>query len=382
MTMPDDNSPFAERRQPSTFMQRAGDELRAVGREGTFTQAFSKLGMLALKSVPGGEAVIELTQVLTNRENSERQRRLQCYVLGVVQDEQYSDTVELLEQDVIPVIRKLAADDEAAKTEYYIRLTVALGRTPVNTMPADLRYHYIRLVSSLTCYQIEFARQLKIRQTVPVCGTVSFEEAELMLTGQESGMALQAVRTLQNAGLLKERPQKATWKGSPPTLYDTTSDFDTLMKLLFHPGDFEPETVGLQRKDVSDIILVGTPRFIDNLYETYLPEALSRADLAVRIVEKNEKHLTTHWAPLYLHTGLYNEGSKEFIKLYLTQEGASESTWVNQIENYLNCKFEMRTYTRNKSSGPREADFFRKEMDRVVSCVLMQLSEMNHQQRQ
>ncbi|EEC0322039.1 hypothetical protein AH076_002690 [Salmonella enterica subsp. enterica] len=48
------------------------------------------------------------------------------------------------------MIRKLAADDETAKTEYYTRLTVSLGRTPLSVMPDDLRYHFIRLVSSLT----------------------------------------------------------------------------------------------------------------------------------------------------------------------------------------------------------------------------------------
>ncbi|HAK3430677.1 TPA: hypothetical protein H1R55_003628 [Salmonella enterica] len=86
-------------------------------------------------------------------------------------------------------------------TEYYTRLTVSLGCTPLSVMPEDLRYHFIRLVSSLTCYQIAFARELKIRKTVPVRGTASFEEAELALTGLDSGMAMQAVRALQNAGL-------------------------------------------------------------------------------------------------------------------------------------------------------------------------------------
>ncbi|POU03925.1 hypothetical protein C3369_00735 [Escherichia sp. ESNIH1] len=379
MRTPDDNSHSAEHREPPTFMQRAGDEFMAIGREGTFTKAFSKLGMLALKSVPGGEAVIELTQVLTNRENSERQRRLQCYVLGVVQDELYNDTVELLEEDVIPVIRKLAADDEAAKTEYYIRLTVALGRIPVSTMSADLRYHFIRLVSMLTCFQIEFARKLKIRHTVPVCGTASLDEAALALTAQESGMVMQAVRTLQNAGLLKERAHDPTWKSAIP-FYDTTSDFETLMELLFYPGDFEPDTVGLTRKELSDIIIVGAYCFVDNLYTTYLPEALRRKGLNVKIVEKNDRHLTTHWAPLYLHTVILSDNGREFIKLYLTREGTSPTT--KKAENYLNCKFESSIYTRDKSRNQGEAEYFRKEMDRVASCIMMQLEEMKRSHRQ
>ncbi|ECF6887238.1 hypothetical protein OC68_22635, partial [Salmonella enterica subsp. enterica serovar Newport] len=201
----------------------------------------------------------------------------QDYVLGVVRDEQYNDTVEFREEDVIPVIRKLAADDETAKTEYYTRLTVSLGRTPLSVMPDDLRYHFIRLVSSLTCYQIAFARELKIRKTVPVRGTASFEEAGLALTGLDSGMAMQAVRALQNAGLLKEKTYLPREQKPEGILYETTSDFTTLMGLLFHPSDFEPETVDLQRKEISDIIIVGKIGFIDNLYVTYGPEAFWHA---------------------------------------------------------------------------------------------------------
>ncbi|EAX2436107.1 hypothetical protein OK94_07440 [Salmonella enterica] len=77
--------------------------------------------MLAVKGIPVVGPVIdaakELSQGLIDRENRERQRRLQDYVLGVVRDEQYNDTVEFREEDVIPVIRKLAADDETAKTD-------------------------------------------------------------------------------------------------------------------------------------------------------------------------------------------------------------------------------------------------------------------------
>jgi len=123
MSTSDDHSPSAERGEPSTAIQRATAEFRTIGREMAVTKAFGKLGMLAVKGIPVVGPVIdaakELSQGLIDRENSERQRRLQDYVLGVVRDEQYNDTLEFLEHDVIPVIRKLATDDETAKTEYY-----------------------------------------------------------------------------------------------------------------------------------------------------------------------------------------------------------------------------------------------------------------------
>ncbi|EDX7313380.1 hypothetical protein GKU42_01760 [Salmonella enterica] len=156
MTTSDNQLPSAKRGELATAIQRGTDELRTIGHEMTVTKAFGKLGMLAVKGIPVVGPVIdaakELSQGLIDRENRERQRRLQDYVLGVVRDEQYNDTVEFREEDVIPVIRKLAADDETAKTEYYTRLTVSLGRTPLSVMPDDLRYHFIRLVSSLTSH--------------------------------------------------------------------------------------------------------------------------------------------------------------------------------------------------------------------------------------
>ncbi|EJJ9474678.1 hypothetical protein NKF23_000784 [Salmonella enterica] len=123
MTTSDNQLPSAKRGELATAIQRGTDELRTIGHEVTVTKAFGKLGMLAVKGIPVVGPVIdaakELSQGLIDRENRERQRRLQDYVLGVVRDEQYNDTVEFREEDVIPVIRKLAADDETAKTEYY-----------------------------------------------------------------------------------------------------------------------------------------------------------------------------------------------------------------------------------------------------------------------
>jgi len=362
----------------STAIQRGTEEFRTIGREMTVTKAFGKLGMLAVKGIPVVGPVIdaakELSQGLIDRENRERQRRLQDYVLGVVRDEQYNDSVEFREEDVIPVIRKLAADDETAKAEYYTRLTVSLGRTPLRVMPDDLRYHFIRLVSSLTCYQIAFARELKIRKTVPVRDTASFEEAELALTGLDSGMAMQAVRALQNAGLLKEKTYLPREQKTEGILYEITSDFTTLMRLLFHPSDFEPETVGLQRKEISDIIIVGKIGFIDNLYVTYLPAALKKAGLNAKFVESNDKHLTTDWAPLYLQTGVEGDGYDRRIKLYLTRE--SLPPWKSKADNYLSCSFETRTYVRDKSSSKKEADYFREQMDRVVTSIQTQFNKI------
>ncbi|EBM4144600.1 hypothetical protein DZC04_02600 [Salmonella enterica] len=146
------------------------------------------------------------------------------------------------------------------------------------------------------------------------------------------------------------------------------------MGLLFHPSDFEPETVDLQRKEISDIIIVGKIGFIDNLYVTYLPAALKKAGLNAKFVESNDKHFTTDWAPLYLQTGIEGEGYDRRIKLYLTRE--SLPPWKSKTDNYLSCSFETRTYVRDKSSSKKEADYFREQMDRVVTSIQTQFNKI------
>ena len=355
------------------------DEIRSVTSDKPLTRLFGNLALEAVKGVPvvGGftDAVSALVKGIADIESQEREHRVRSYILGVAHGDLYNEKVEFREQDVIPVMRKLAADDETSKTEYYTRLTLKLGRTPLSELPSDLRYHFIRLVSSLTCYQIEFARRLKICQAIPLLGSSSSEEAELALTGQDSGMAMQAVRTLQNAGLLKEKESPGTWKGSAgKPLYDTTSDFDTLMELLFHPGDFEPEAAGLERKKVSDVIIVGARVFINDLYATYLPDALRSKGLKVIVVSNTNEHLLTDWAPLYLHTNILDDSHKRWIELKLTREGTRPV--VNQTVNYIHCKFEERVYGKQKTKNQQEVTYFCKEMDRVVSVILAKIIEL------
>lgn len=376
MRRSDQNVPPEGRGKSSSFRE----EVRAVAKEIYSSQANRKLAkdliIEAIKGVPllGGtvSATEKFIQGIAGIEREQRLERLETFLLGLNRD--YDETVEYREEDLLPVIRKLATDDEKSKTEYYTRLSVTLGRTPLSEMPDDKRYHFIRLVSTLTSYQIRFARELKIRQTEPVRGSASSEEAELALTSQDSGIAIQAVRALQNAGLLKERAAPDTWKGSPSTpLYETTSDFDTLMSLVFHPDDFAPEFVGLTRKEISDIIIVGTYGFIDNLYSTYLPDALRRAGINAKTVDNNNDHLMTDWAPLYLHTGQYTHGNDEYVEVHLTQEGTRPR--LNETVKYYTCRFDKKTYVQPRSRSSDDVKKFCKEMDRVVSCVIAQLKE-------
>jgi hypothetical protein len=367
-----------ELKSQRTFVESVKAETNAIFGSSANKKLAKNMVIEAIKMVPllgGGVSATEnFIKGIAEIERETRLARFEMYLCGLGCN--YDEDAEFRQEDMLSIIKKLAVDDEDTKTEYYTRLTLKLGRKALSDMSSDIRLHFIRTVSTLTRYQIEFARELKIRKTLPLYGTVSFEESEVLHTGQASGMAMKAVRALQNEGLLKEaaRPPRAGPPAEP--LYDFTPDFNTLMELLFHPADFEPETIGLKCKDMSDIILVGSRHFIDNLYVTYLPGALLQAGINAKMVSSDDNHLITDWAPLYLHTNIHDDNGTKFIKIYLTREGKHPT--VNQTVNYINCRFEERIYGRQKSNSQREVEFFLKEMDRVVSCVAGQMKEINN----
>ncbi|MCU7369234.1 hypothetical protein N5E15_21910 [Pantoea stewartii] len=271
------------------------------------------------KVIPGIGGVVDaadkLCRGLMSIEQEESQNRLRAYALGLA--EGYQENKEFRDQDVLPVMRKLTADDEAAKTEYYTRLTLGLGRINASVLLPETRYHFIRMVSGLTCYQIEFARVLLIRKTVPVCGTLSLEEAERDLTSRDEGMTLQAVNTLKNWGLMIEvvHPPRAKKPDAP--LYTLTKDFHTLMELLFHASDFLPETAGLAAKETVDVILDDPYGPADSFFTLYLSAALRKAGCSVALESKNSQHRYEKSARVYLQTGILREGEREYIQVYI-----------------------------------------------------------------
>ncbi|EBJ4818806.1 hypothetical protein DVL58_03215 [Salmonella enterica] len=61
------------------------------------------------------------------------------------------------------------------------------------------------------------------------------------------------------------------------------------------------------------------------------------------------------------------------MSVSLTRE--SLPPWKSKADNYLSCSFETRTY-RDKSSSKKEADYFREQMDRVVTSIQTQFNKI------
>ncbi|CAH0133472.1 MULTISPECIES: hypothetical protein [Rahnella] len=342
------------------------DELKKI-----FTPRLKKLVLdlfvESAKGLPGVGGMVnasdKLLRGLADIEQEERQKRLKDYALGLAYD--YVEDVEFREEEVLTVVRKLVADDEAAKTEYYTRLTLGLGRIDMETLPPKMRYHLIRMTSELTCYQIEFARELKIRKTVPIIGTLSLDEAELKLTSMERGMTLQAVSTLRNWGLIKEVSLPPRAKPPAGQLYDLTQDFHTLMSLLFHPDDFSPLTIDQKPKEIVDVIIVEPYSSADNLYEEYLTSILNREGKKVSVETRGSQHLYEKLGHRYLHTGELLKDKKKFIRFNLTKTGHK-----SDAETQRTFLIEKELYTRFNNNSSSAQSKLRQKLDEIASAVL------------
>lgn len=336
------------------------------------SKLFRELAVESAKSIPAIGGMVSATEKLCRGlaaiEQEERENRMKAYVTGVARD--YNEDIEFREEDVLSVMHKLGADDEASKTEFYIRLTINLGRTGIDILPLSQRYHFIRMISELTHYQIHFARELQIRKTVPICGFVSFDEAELKLTQQDNGMILQAVSTLKNWGLITDIQERPRAKPIEYQLYSLKRDFKILIDLLFHREDLIPEAVGLSPKKNVDIIIASPYGSVDNFYEQYITNILNSKGFTVETESAKSNHLHEKIARVYLHTALLTDNYKEYIQVYVSKSGIS-----SEEETLRKFKIEKEVYTRNRNNSSYLKANLREKLDLVIETVLTNLKK-------
>lgn len=87
----------------------------------------------------------------------------------------FPELPEIPPEDFLAVIHKLLQDDEDAKVWLYVHLCVALARS---TLDRDTRLNYLRITSELTISQIHFARELYLRNGIPLKGYLSTDAVQ------------------------------------------------------------------------------------------------------------------------------------------------------------------------------------------------------------
>lgn len=271
------------------FVARAKDELGAMKRDkrvATLIKAIAEetaLGKATKALRQGYRALIEI-------ENEQRQNRLEDFILGMAQE--FPELPEIPPEDFLAVVRKLLQDDEDEKVWLYVHLCVTLARS---TLDRDTRLYYLRMTSELTVSQIHFARELYLRNSIPLKGYRSNEAAQSELTSAENGMTLRVLSTLSNWGLLR-----AINGLDGAVSYALTPDMKQLMELLFSPQDLTAEEIGKEEKDTPDVIIIEYLKSVKDLFVTHLRKTLEKSGLSVEVVERNSNFREMKQAKYYI----------------------------------------------------------------------------------
>lgn len=271
------------------FVARAKDELGAMMRD----KRVATLIKLIAEETALGKATKALRQgyrALIEIENEQRQNRLEDFILGMAQ--KFPELPEIPPEDFLAVVRKLLQDDEDEKVWLYVHLCVTLARS---TLDRDTRLYYLRMTSELTVSQIHFARELYLRNGIPLKGYLSTDAAQSELTSTQNGMTLRALSTLSNWGLIKARITHGD-----QAVYDLTPDMQQLMELLFSPQDLTAEKIGKEGKDTPDVIIIDNLKSVNDLFVTHLRLTLENNGLTVEIVKQNSKFREMKSARCYI----------------------------------------------------------------------------------
>lgn len=343
-------------------LTKARDELRAIKgdkRVTTLIKAIAEETTLGKAT----KAFRQSYKALTEIENEQRQNRLEDFILGMAQV--FPELPEIPPEDFLAVVRKLLQDDEDAKVWLYVHLCVTLARSALDR---DTRLYYLRMTSELTVSQIHFARELYLRNGIPLKGYLSTNAAQGELTSAENGMTLRALSTLSNWGLLR-----AINVLDGGVSYALTPDMKQLMELLFSPQDLTAEEIGKEAKDTPDVIIVNHIKSVNDLLLTHFRQTLEKKGLSVEVVERNSNFREMKSARCYITNHVSNGRStygqaEEYVCMCVLQHPDDSTTELK----HPNRKFQVtKDSFWGKGSGQyRGADLLIKELDKMAAYVV------------
>ena len=361
---PPDDNPAAGKAGTSAILSGLLAELKAETARVLRNEAVRELGATVLQKIPVYGDYLEVMQKVRNTvtalETDRRCQRLEAYMLGL--SACYEEELSLQSEDFHAVLRRLLQDDESDKTALYTRLTISLSRSD---MPRDNRLHFIRLVSELSRSQTEFARAFYLRQTVPLKGYLSTEEAVRELTDREEGMTQRAISALVSRGLLREQ-RNAT------LLYEGTDDLGTLMELVYSAEERLPQATGNAAKDTPDVIIIRHIRSAEDLYIVHLSAAMRARGLSVEVVERNSDHRKMKQARCYIFNNrstVHDRGREQkYINVYVLQHPDADTLKLTHPDRAFDMEEDLFLGTgRLQADAPAQV---RKLLDNVAGWVV------------
>ncbi|HBL8851928.1 TPA: hypothetical protein LTW35_004644 [Enterobacter hormaechei] len=343
-------------------LARAKDELMAMKED----KRLATLIKLIVEETALGKAAKAFRQgyrALIKLEHEQRQDRLAAFIMGIAKDN--AEIPDIPPEDFLAVVHKLLQDDEDAKVWRYVRLCVMLARS---TLDPDTRLYYLRMTSELTLAQILFARELYLRNGIPLKGYLSTEAAQSDLTSAENGMTLRALSTLSNWGLIKAR----NVVGALP-IYDLTPDMRQLMELLFSPQDLTAEEIGKEAKDTPDVIIVDHIKPVNDLLLTHFRQTLEKKGLSVEVVERNSNFREMKSARCYITNNYYDKhpshgAVKHYVAMNALRHPDNSTTQIEHPDKqFLVAKD---SFTGRGSGKYRGADLLIQELDKLAAYVV------------
>lgn len=232
-------------------------------------------------NIPGFDAASELLKGYANIREQINQNRILDFALGLQVKGLDINNFNLSPECFSAIVTRLLLDDEKRKTEFYVKLTIKLAQSELD---ADQKIYYINTLSDLTGADIDFARELYIRKTIPLSGYMPGRDAELELTSMKQGIILKSLNKLISYGLLFE-DRTGTMRSNP--FYGMTNELNTLISYLFHPTELNPIVIGKQEKEKFDVIIIGNSA--DKPHHSYLINALKGRTLSVSTVEREDR---------------------------------------------------------------------------------------------
>lgn len=362
--------------QKKPTISRMIDETRAITGSPAARKWVSNTLLAAIKKIPVAGDIVDIGQVIVNglieMEHEERRHRLEEFALGL--RELKIGEEHIPQEDFLAVIRKLLQDDETAKARYYSQLLIGLGR---NQLDQGTRLHYLRMISDLTFFQIEYAKEFVIRRTIPLIGYQTEQHAVQELTARDDAMSRRALSTLVSWGLVKEFPAPQKWTSEKNTAYDLTPEMATLTSILFVATPLNAEMLGLQQKTFSDIIIEQNVSSAGRLYEDYLPAQLrAQHGLSVELVEQGREYRLNRYSTLVIQNRTLTDGSlstaNQNVQVIITQYlRIQETPKVLDKTFTISSNVFMAIHNKQKNFAP-----LRQELDKVISGVLQMLQEI------
>ncbi|EPL8679517.1 hypothetical protein N0P70_005516 [Klebsiella michiganensis] len=343
---------------------------------------------VAVKNTPVLDTVFStlesMSETFEKIEKDERAYRITNYLAGIYKYESELRDKDLSRSDFISIVNKVAADDEGEKLPFYVKLTIALAE---GGFSQKQKTYFIRLLNNLTVYEIQYAKELYTRKTIPLIGYPSFDDAQEVLTESKDGASLRAINALISWGLIDSFMNDLSGRDK----YDIGDNMTAFINMIYDRSDITAESIGEQPKELYDLIIIDR-HSMNNMYTEFLSELLSKHNIRVGIVNRTESidgtltldvHLNKVWAPYYLHNQdlvqSRDVGGMKYVQIALGRDGKAQS--LLDMEKLTHSRIDWHLFTGANKTSKENLNEFQKALTKIGNAIIAKIQPETKQNK-